>query len=296
MSAEVKRNPDRGRRRGDRVEAVNSVVKAIRILDRLRRVGPLTFSEVQRALDLPKSTVHKILATLEQEDFVRRDRETGRYSLGVKLIELGSGARAQLEFRKIALPLMQELSEAIDCTVHLSVLSHRDVLPVEAFESGSKTWPPYLFHGGVGIPAPLHATAAGKAILAYLDDNAALDDALGSAPLTRHTPHTIVERTKLRGELARIRKQGYAVSRGEHVELVWGVAAPIHDHDGTVIASLSALGIAARLTPERIPRIASGVVATAAEISRLIGYAAPVAVAAPRSRTAASAPDRKARS
>jgi DNA-binding IclR family transcriptional regulator len=293
MSVVVKRSRTAPRRLGDRVDAVNSVVKAIRILDTLRSAGPLTFSEAQRALDLPKSTVHKILATLEQEDLVRRDRETGRYSLGVKLIELGSGARAQLEFRKIALPLMQELSEAIDCTVHLSVLSHRDVMPVEAFESGSKTWPQYLFHGGVGIPAPLHATAAGKAILAYLDDGA-VDEALGSGPLARHTSHTIVDRSKLRDELARIRKRGYAVSEGEHVELVWGVAAPIRDHDGRVVASLSALGIAARLTPERIPGIGSRVVATAAQVSRLIGYAAPVAVASTRSGTAATPHDRKA--
>jgi len=279
------------------VDAVNSVVKAIRILDRLRSGGPLTFSDVQKALDLPKSTVHKILATLEQEDLVRRDPDTARYSLGVKLIELGSGARAQLEYRKIALPLMQDLSEAIDCTVHLSVRSHRDVMPVEAYESGSRTWPHYLFHGGVGIPAPLHATAAGKAILAYLPD-AALDAALGSAALARYTRHTIVDRAKLRAELARIRKRGYAVSEGEHVELVWGIAAPIRDHDGTVVASLSALGMAARLTPERIPEIASQVIATAAEVSRLIGYAAPPVVAVSpraRSRTFASAPNPRVR-
>lgn len=257
------------------MDAVNSVVKAIRILDRVRTAGPLA-SDLHKALDLPKSTVHKILATLEREDFVRRDAESARYSLGVRLIELGSGARAQLEFRKIALPLMQELSEAINCTVHLSVLSHRDVLPVEAFESDSKTWPRLLFHGGVGIPAPIHATAAGKAILAYLDD-AAQDDALGAEPLARHTPRTIVDRTKLRAELARIRRRGFAVSEGEHFELVWGVAAPIHDHDGGVVASLSALGLATRLTPERIPEMAAKVVGAAAEISRQFGHVPPAA-------------------
>ena len=264
------------------MDAVNSVVKAVRILDRLRTAGPLTFSEVQKVLDLPKSTVHKILATLEQEDLVRRDRDTARYSLGVRLIELGSGARAQLEFRKIALPLMQELSETIDCTVHLSVLSHRDVVPVEAFESGSKTWPRYLFHGGVGIPAPIHATAAGKAIAAFLDD-ADLHEALGDGELARHTSHTIVDRARLRAEFARIRRRGYAISEGEHFEVVWGVAAPIHEHDGRVVASLSALGIAARLTPERVPDVAAKVVGTAVAISRRLGYATR-AVAGPPTR------------
>jgi DNA-binding IclR family transcriptional regulator len=271
------------------MDAVNSVVKAIRILDRIRTAGPLTFSDVHKALDLPKSTVYKILATLETEGFVRRDPESARYSLGVRLIEMGTGARAQLEFRKIALPLMQELSEAIDCTVHLSVLSHRDVLPVEAFESGSNTWPRMLFHGGVGIPAPIHATAAGKAILAFLD-HATQDDVLGTTPLARHSPRTIVDRAKLRVELGRIRRRGYAVSEGEHSEMVWGVAAPIHDHDGAVFASLSALGIAARLTPERIPGVGEKVMGTAAEISRQLGFTATApASRAPRSRSASTA-------
>lgn len=253
------------------MERVNSVVKAVRILDELRHRGPSTFSEMHQATGLPKSTVHKILGTLESEEIVRRDPESGRYSLGVKLIEWGGGARAQLEVRKVALPLLQELSEDLDCTIHLSVLSHGEVLPIESFESGSKTWPQYVFHGGVGIPAPLHATAAGKAIIAFLDD-AARVAALGTRPLHRYTRNTIADRAKLQAELATIRRQGYAVSDGEHFEMVRGVAAPIVDADARVVASLAALGIVDRLTPARIPEVAKKVVRTALEISRQAGY------------------------
>lgn len=253
------------------MDLVNSIVKATRVVDLLRHRGQSSFSEILAELDLPKSTLHKILATLEAEEILRRDHDSGRYHLGVKLIEWGSGARAQLEVRAIALPLLQELSEALNCTIHLTVLSHGQVVPIESFESGSKTWPQYIFHGGVGIPAPLHATAAGKAILAHLprEESAVL---LDGVHLEKFTRNTITDPARLAAALSTIRRRGYAVSDGEHFEMVRGVAAPVFDHDGRAIASVSALGVAARLTPEWIPDVAAGVVRTAGEISRQLGY------------------------
>jgi DNA-binding IclR family transcriptional regulator len=253
------------------MELVNSIVKAIRILDLLKSQGTLSYIEILKQFPLPKSTLFKILFTLETEELVRRDRVSGKYELGVKLIEWGSGARSQLEIRKIALPFMQKLSEDIDCTVHLTVVSHGEILPIESFESGSTTWPHHLYHGGIGIPAPLHATAAGKAILAFMNRDD-IEKTLKEKGLQKFTENTITSMQHLRAALADIRRAGYAVSYSEHYEMVRGVAAPIQDHDGKVFASLSALGIISRITPEWVPEIAAQVMAAANEISRLFGY------------------------
>lgn len=253
------------------MDLVNSIVKAVRILDLLKAHGSLSYSEILKMFPLPKGTLFKILFTLESEELIRRDQVSGKYELGVKLIEWGTGARSQLEIRKIALPLMQKLSEDINCTIHLTVVSHGEVLPIESFESGNTTWPHYLFHGGIGIPAPLHATAAGKAILAFMSDDE-LENTLNGKELQKFTENTITTMSHLREALAEIRQTGYAVSYSEHHEMVRGIAAPIRDSKGKVFASLSALGITSRLTAEWLPEVALQVIAASNEISRLFGY------------------------
>lgn len=255
------------------MDLVNSIVKAVRILDSLKQHGPLSFNEILKCNLLPKSTLFKILHTLETEELIWRDPDSGRYRPGVKLIEWGMGSLSQLEIRKIALPLMQRLSEEINCTIHLAVILHDDVLPIESYESDSGTWPHHTFHGGVGIPAPIHATAAGKAIFAFMDE-AKIARIIRERPLLKFTEHTITDISCLHHELEKIRKLGYAISSEEHHELVRAVAAPIRDHAGNVLASLSALGIVTRITPELIPVLAERIKAVADEISRLFGYAA----------------------
>lgn len=255
------------------MELVNSIVKAVRVLDLLKSSGPLSYIEILKQIPLPKSTLFKILYTLENEELVRRDTDSGRYQLGVRLIEWGSGARAQLEIRKIALPFMQDLSEALKCTIHLAVVSNGEVLPIESFESGSTSWPHHIFHGGVGIPAPLHATAAGKAILAFMSRDE-VRRTIDHQGLQKYTEATITDLDRLDAELEKIRQLGYAASNSEHFEMVRGVAAPIRDHDNKVFASLSALGLVSRVSPEMIPKVAVQVIKVADEISRLFGYAA----------------------
>ena len=253
------------------MDLVNSIIKAVRILDLLKSRGSLSYAEILKQMSLPKSTLFKILSTLESEELVRKDQDSARYQLGVRLIEWGSGARSQLEIRKIARPFMKKLCDALDCTVHLTVMTHGEVLPIESFESGNTYWHHFSFPGGVGIPAPLHATGAGKAILAFMSAEE-IESTIGQKPLEKYTEHTITDADRLRAELEVIRRRGYATTDGEHDEMVRSVAAPIRDHAGQVIASLSALGLVSRFGLERLPEIALSVVEAAQEISRLFGY------------------------
>ena len=255
------------------MDLVNSIVKGVRILDLLKSRGPLSYIDILKQVELPKSTLFKILLTLETEELVRRDPDSGRYQLGVKLIEWGIGAQSQLEIRKVALPFMQDLGKSLNCTIHLAVVSHGEVLPIESYEPGSTAWPQYIFHGGVGIPAPLHATAPGKAILAFMSRNE-LESTIREKGLRKFTESTITDLAQLDVSLNEIRANGYAISLAEHNEMVNAVAAPIRNHGGKVFASLSALGVVSLITPECIADIARQMIQAADEISRLFGYSA----------------------
>jgi DNA-binding IclR family transcriptional regulator len=251
------------------MDLVNSVVKAVRILDLLKEHGPCSYTELLNKLAMPKSTLFKLLGTLEAEELVRRDSENGRYHLGVKLIEWGAGSRAQLEIRNIARPFMKELSETLDCTVHLTVMAHDEVLPIESCESGAWYWHHFKYPVAIGIPAPLHATGAGKAILAFMRE-ADIVRIIRDKGLERYTASTIDDPESLKQELETIRRNGYAVSNAEHDDLIRSVAA--RNHDGNVVAALSVLGLVTRVTEDRVPEIARLVTKAAREVSRLCGF------------------------
>lgn len=253
------------------MELVNSILRAARILDVLNDSGPLSYVQILHRLSIPKSTLFKILSTLESESIVQRDPEDGRYQLGMKLIELGGGARSRLEIRNVARPLMKDLNEEIDCTVHLTVVAHSEVVPLESVESPNWYWHHFKYPVAIGIPAPMHATGAGKAILAFLPKQEA-ETIIREKGLEGYTPNTITSKSKIWKEIDAIRKAGYAVSDAEHDELIRSVAAPVFNEDGKVIAALSALGVVSRLTRKRIVSIARAVVAAASEISRRLGY------------------------
>ncbi len=252
------------------MDYVNSILKAVKILDLLKEKGPLGFNELLKLYELPKSTLSKILHTLESEEMVRKDSVSSKYYLGNKLIELGSAARSSLEIRNISRPIITKLHDDLDYTVHLGVIAHGEVLPIESIESGHWYWHHFKYPVAVGIPAPMYATGAGKAILAFLSSDE-IDDIL-SRGLEKFTDKTQTDTQSLKEELVEIRSQGYAVSNAEHDEMIRSVAAPIFNNDGKVIASVSVLGLATRIVPEKIPEIAEKVMASTKEISHLLGY------------------------
>ncbi|MGQ9630529.1 MAG: IclR family transcriptional regulator [bacterium] len=246
---------------------VKSVWRAVKILESFDRgERGMGVTELSRRLGFPKSSVHDILSTLEAEGIVERDPDSQRYRLGLKLFELGNMARSNLELRKVAVPFLKELNSRLDETVHLTVLDEGEVLYIECFESTKRL----RTYSVIGVRAPLHCTAVGKAILAFLPEDEA-DEIIRRRGLERFTENTITDPQRLKEELARIRSLGYSVDNMEHEEGVKCVGAPIRNNEGKVFASISVSGPSQRITPERIPEIAELVVTTAKEISRRIG-------------------------
>lgn len=246
---------------------VKPVHNAIRILEILGHEQSMGVTQISKHLQMPKSSVHDILSTLHNDGLVEKDCERNHYSLGLKLFELGNMARANLELRRISIPFLRSLNEVLDETVHLTILDGWQVLYVECFESAKQL----RTYSVIGVRAPLHCTAVGKAILAFFTDKQ-VDRMIKAMGLARFTENTITDRERLDREMNAIRQRGYAVDNAEHEEGVRCIGAPIHNHEAAVMASISVSGPSQRMTPERDEEVGELVMSKTAEISRSLGY------------------------
>ncbi len=216
---------------------------------------------------MPKSSVHSILETLAAEKVVERDDSSGRFHLGVKLVELGNRARLDLDICRIAAPFLQGLNVEFDETVHLTVLDRDEVLYVDCIESRRRL----RTYSVIGVRAPLYCTSVGKAILAFQSEDE-IRRIVQEKGLSKITANTIDTEERLFMEVQQIRTRGYAVDDMEHEEHLRCVGAPIRNARGEVFASLSLSGPAERNTHERIEFMAPFAVRAGMEISRRLGY------------------------
>ncbi len=247
--------------------SIQSVRRALRILKTFSYDSPrLELKEIARANDLPKSTTHRILSTLELEGFIRQSSLTGTYQLGMVMFELGNLALSSTNIRTAAVPRMERLSAESGEATHLGILSNGEVVSFEVTPAQRG-----LTVGiRIGDRAPLHCTGVGKATLAFQPEEEI--QRVLTHPLQRFTARTIVESTRLDRELQSVREKGYAVDDSEHEEGIRCVAAPVWNRTGKVIGSLSISGPSMRIDKRKIPALAEMVKAVAAEISRELGY------------------------
>ena len=250
---------------------VQVIDRALAILEELARKGaPMALSELSATLKLPKTTVLRLLSVLQRHRFIDKDARSGDYRLGLKLVELGASASAQLDLIDRALPLMNRLMSATNESVLLSVLDGTESVAVEKVESERTVRVP-LRAGG---RAPTHCTASGKALIAYLPESE-FDARFGAARLHAFTRNTIVKLGDLKAELRRVRQMGYAVDREETEEGLKCIAAPVMDIGGSTVASIGILGPAFRIPDRRLASLAAEVVQAAEDLSKELGFQAP---------------------
>jgi len=250
------------------MKKIRSVSRAVRILEAFSDGKLFTVTELSRTLKLPKSSLFEILATLVAEGMVAKDDETNQYHLGLKLLGLASSARQGLEVSRAAQPLLKRLNETLNETVQLTILDKDEVLYVDGFES-TKQLRTFF---SLGDRAPLHCTAVGKAILAFLPKTE-IRRIIRSKGVQRFTSNTLSDERRLFVDLERTVARGYSIDNVEHEEGVRCVGAPVRNRQGEAFAAISVSGPSHRLLPERDKEIARLVVDAAEEISRRLGYA-----------------------
>jgi DNA-binding IclR family transcriptional regulator len=241
-----------------------AVERALNILEAAaRRPDGLTNSEISRKLGIPKSSASYILRTLEKRGYLRREAESGRYKLGLKIMSLGSDAQANLDIADVALPFIKSLVEKIHLTSHLAVLDQSEAVYVEKVEAPGffkvNTW--------IGRRMFLHSTSVGKCLLAWLPKSE-IELLVKAQGLKKRTPKTITTLTKLLLDLEHVKQAGYAVDDEENNLGARCLGAPIFDALGNVTAALGASGTLTQVDEANIPRIIEALKDAARRISR----------------------------
>lgn len=246
---------------------IQSVARAVAILRAFTEAEPeLGVSELSRRLALSKSTVTRILKTLEREGLVSQNPATSKYRLGLGLISLAGVALGRLDVRGAAQPHLNALVEASGETVNVTVLDGDECVNVERLASPK----PIRYVGWIGRRTPTHCTAAGKVLLAYLPP--AKRRAGLRLPLQRYTDKTVVDAACLDASLLDVRRQGYAITHEEFEVDSSTVAAPVFAHDGAAVAAITVTGPTYRMSQESINAFLALLLQTAQTVSAQIGY------------------------
>ena len=250
--------------------SIQSVDRAVALLKAFTIEEPeIGVTELSRRLRLHKSTVSRLLSSLEQGGLVQQDQQSGKYRLGFRLVELAGRALTQIDLRKIAQPCLHELARASGETVNLGLLSGDAVVNIDQIISPR----PIKHMGWLGRHNPLHCTAGGRAALANLPP--AEVERILAQPLASFTYKSCVEPEALRQELARTRARGFSISEEEFEEGLSAVAAPVRDFTGRVVAVVSISGPSFRLSAAKMIAYGELVRQGAEEISCQLGYQSP---------------------
>ncbi|MGP4005105.1 IclR family transcriptional regulator [Streptomyces sp. 4N124] len=246
---------------------MQSVDRAISVLEILAQRGEAGVSEVAAEIEVHKSTAFRLLGALEARGLVEQAGERGKYRLGFGIVRLAGAVTGRIDITQQGRPVCERLAEEIGETVNIAVLQeHYAVNLYEVRGPGAVS-----AYNWVGQLTPLHATSSGKILLAHLPakERAKL---LAGAGLHKVTPRTITAKTKLEKNLAEARERGYALGLEELEVGLHAMAAPVRDRDGQVIAALSASGPSYRFTEERLHELSPVLRKGAEEISHRMGH------------------------
>lgn len=245
---------------------MHSVDRAISILQVLARRGAVGVTQIAAELDVHKSTVFRLLSTLEARGLVEQHASRGQYQLGYGVVQLAAGATRTHDISLVSRPICQALAEAVGETVNIAIHDGRDVINIDQVIGSSSV----TSVNWVGQRTPMHTTSPGKVFLASMSPEK-LRDVL-DRELERLTEHTIVDVEALEKQLAEVRDDGYAYTVDEHEVGLASVSAPIREIGGDVFAAVVVSGPTFRILEETIDLVADRVLSAAAAISERNGF------------------------
>lgn len=250
-------------------DLVRSVIKSTMILELLSRNGELGISEIGTSLAIERTTVSRMVGTLRHLGYVKQNPENHKYSVTLKLFEMGMNEMDRLGITRLARPYMELLSRETGETVNLGILSSHYVLYVDTIQSSN----PIKAGWETGRKIPVYACALGKVLLAYQKDEV-LEDLLEEMQFHEFTTNTISDKDRLRSELKLIRKKGYSEDDEEYMKGLICLASPILGFRGEAMASLSLTIPGYRYKEQTFERerILDVLVSVSSSFSREIGF------------------------
>ena len=247
----------------DKRYLATTVLKAIDILNMLA-VRPMTPAEICKALNLNKSTVHRLLYTLEYSGYIEKTQDMRNYRLGIKLVQLCSLRINDIELVTEAKPFLVKLVSEINQTVHLAVMSENRAMFIDKINTVNTI----RMYSEIGKSIPLHCSAIGKALLLDKSDEEVLD-ILQKTGMQRFTSDTLTDPNALLQQLHVGRMKGFTIDNFEHEENVCCIAAPIYDYRHQIIAAISTAAL--KSTTLNREHMITALKLTARQISSCLG-------------------------
>ena len=245
-----------------------SIQKAFAILEHFTtEKSEWGVTELAKAVGSNKSTIYRMLATLEQLGVIRQNTDSDKYSLGLKLFELGNRVKVHASFVKQTHSELEKVAEDIRETVHLAILKNNQVFYIDKAESPQGL----AMSTNIGTYRAAHATSLGKVLLAFTPNSSlevSINKLLINNSLSKITNHTITEKSTLITALQKVKNQGYAIDREEFEIGLICVAIPVFNQKNEVVASLSASGPANRFEEAEIEKYV-GILKSGADAIRL---------------------------
>jgi IclR family KDG regulon transcriptional repressor len=248
---------------------VQSVIKALRILDALGdRPGGSGITELSGTLKSPKSTVHRLVSTLETVGYVYFDVLTSKYLLGSRVAKLGDHFNQQSPLLTFGVPTLEKLTRECKEASHLAILEGTEV----SYISQEEIKEPIRISFGAGDRAPVYCTAGGKVFLAGLS-NIAIRTLYGNkVRFKRYTPRTKIRFEDLLSEIELVRREGIAYDNEEYTPGLCCIAAPVRDFSSRTIAAISLSMIKHKMTAERKPFFKEALLRASVELSEKLGF------------------------
>lgn len=230
---------------------IASVRKALNVLKQFNsQRKEMTLTELSVACDIGKSSMLRLLASLESEGFVKYNEETKKYRLGIVIFNLANSAYEFTDIRMVAAPILKAGAAQSQLLIHLAVEEDGKVVVID------KVWPSAHFDmialiSYVGGTVPIHCTGVGKVLAAYADNKKFLQ-MMKNCDFKKYTENTITDSNTFAQVLQQVRKNGYAFNDCEHEPYLRCITRPIYDREGKVIAALSLSGLKDVITDEKM--------------------------------------------
>lgn len=213
---------------------VPSLRRAIQALDMLAcSADGLSLAEMSKRLNTPKSTLFRIMVTLQDHSLVNQDRGRKVFSLGMKLVEWGHAALERVDLKQIAHPHLEQLANETRESFYLGVLDNLEVILIDRADT-PEMW---RIVARLGSRSPVHATATGQVLISEASPDV-IDRVIERTGLKKFTERTLINRAQLMKRLEQVRKQGFSITDAEYKPDLCAVAVPVRDHRGVVVASL----------------------------------------------------------
>ena len=246
-----------------------SLERALQILSAFSfEIQELALVELSNILNLSKSTVYRLASTLIKSDFLRYNEDSKKYSLGLKLFELGGVVAASFSLRKTASPYLDKLRAQLGKTVFLGIFQEDEVVYIDKREDLRN---PIRFSSEIGRRRPPYFGMLGQLLMAFLPDEE-VDRVLKNNPLKPITKKSITTKKEFKKRLREIRRLGFCVDKEEAIDGISGISSPIMNHNGNVIASLGVAFISSSEDSEGVSEKTNVVCETARRISSELGF------------------------